>query len=67
MLFSVSDGSLVPDSCCSGGKLLECTGKVNVSAHWPPRFEPPVVDEPTNYTLNMKVCSFSNEYPYHVK
>ena len=55
-----SDGSYVPESCCDKKRnRWMCTGRVNITEHWPPRTPPPVLEEPRNYTLYTKVSYFS--------
>lgn len=57
-----SNGSLVPESCCkketplNQRKLDMCTGKNNVNPDWPPIKQPPIIEDPSNYTLFTTGC-----------
>ncbi|KAL4235884.1 hypothetical protein ACF0H5_004273 [Mactra antiquata] len=49
----------VPNSCCVDKTNIEyCTGYLinNATKDWPPNIEPPITDEPTNYTLFTTGC-----------
>lgn len=57
-----SNGSKVPESCCQRDQntdsyeLQLCTGKVVGSPNWPPILKPPVIENPSNYTLYQVGC-----------
>lgn len=55
-----NNGSYVPSSCCKDQEvnILECTGVLNSTVGSPPRWKPPVSDDPTkrNYTLFTQGC-----------
>ncbi|KAL3869746.1 hypothetical protein ACJMK2_042387 [Sinanodonta woodiana] len=51
---NVSNGSLVPASCCKGTNLTMCLGKIPTDS--PPYKGPPVVQIPSDYTLFTTGC-----------